>query len=241
MSAGGRDGRGRGRRGPRHIAAEEEALWRQVARSVTPLEHLKPRVPDVETAAPPARAAPTATAEMTNAAGASPTVQTKRPARRPLPATASPTKPAATRPAPVLPPPSTPALPSFQRRESRRIATGRTDIEARLDLHGLTQSTAHDRLVGFLSSAAAAGLRTVLVITGKGGRVSDDAGRPWDEGARDAERGVLRRNVPRWLAEPALRRLVVSFGPAAQRHGGDGAFYIQLRRPGSRRTLPETD
>jgi DNA-nicking Smr family endonuclease len=46
----------------------------------------------------------------------------------------------------------------------------------------------------------------------------------------EPERGVLRRNVPRWLAEPDLRSIVVCYTAAAASHGGEGALYIQLRR-----------
>ena len=48
------------------------------------------------------------------------------------------------------------------------------------------------------------------------------------------ERGVLNREVPRWLAEPGFRQWVVSFAPAHQRHGGEGALYVRLRRQGRR-------
>jgi DNA-nicking Smr family endonuclease len=65
----------------------------------------------------------------------------------------------------------------------------------------------------------------VLVITGKGGSPLD-RGFDRDDGS---ERGVLRRNVPRWLAEPDISPLIVSFTTAAQRHGGDGALYLHLR------------
>jgi len=66
----------------------------------------------------------------------------------------------------------------------------------------------------------------VLVITGKGGRQFDDPdGRRFSE-----ERGVLRRLVPEWLREPALRQMVVSFTESHERHGGEGALYIKLRR-----------
>ena len=41
---------------------------------------------------------------------------------------------------------------------------------------------------------------------------------------------MLKRNVPRWLAEPELRSIVVGLTTAAIRHGGDGALYVQLRR-----------
>jgi DNA-nicking Smr family endonuclease len=68
----------------------------------------------------------------------------------------------------------------------------------------------------------------VLVITGKG------AGRERTPAAfAERERediGVLRRSVPRWLAEAPLRGLVISYQTAAPRHGGDGAFYVLLRR-----------
>ena len=46
----------------------------------------------------------------------------------------------------------------------------------------------------------------------------------------EEERGVLRNAVPRWLAEPDLAPLVVSFSPAPRPLGGDGALYVRLRR-----------
>ena len=89
----------------------------------------------------------------------------------------------------------------------------------------MTQARAHAALRHFVQSCHSNGCRTVLVITGKGGS-------PLERGAfRDdgSERGVLKRNVPRWLTEPDIAPLVVSFTTAAQRHGGDGALYVHLR------------
>ncbi|HEX2255090.1 MAG TPA: Smr/MutS family protein, partial [Afifellaceae bacterium] len=94
---------------------------------------------------------------------------------------------------------------------------GAAEPEARLDLHGMRQASAFHALVAFLRQAQARGDRTVLVITGKGR-------------AADEESGVLRRAVPMWLAEPQFRQLVVGYESAAQRHGGEGAFYVRLRR-----------
>ncbi len=67
-----------------------------------------------------------------------------------------------------------------------------------------------------------ADLRWVLVITGKGGpqRQRDDGGA---SAFGSPERGVLRKNVPMWLAEPELRAVVVSFKTASIPHGGEGA------------------
>ena len=113
------------------------------------------------------------------------------------------------------PPPAPPPLSPLGRRKRTRVARGKETIDGRLDLHGLTQSEAHAALLRFLRQAAERGARLVLVITGKGG---------------EGERGVLRRQLPRWLALPEFRALVIGFEQAAIRHGGEGAWYISVRR-----------
>ncbi len=119
-----------------------------------------------------------------------------------------------------------PALHAIDRRQTRQIAIGKTGIDARLDLHGMRQAEAHIALRNFLITAQARGCRTVLVITGKGGRRKATGG---DEPVT-AETGVLRRAVPRWLGEPEFARIVYACGPSDVRHGGDGALYVLLRR-----------
>lgn len=102
-------------------------------------------------------------------------------------------------------------------RTVERLKRGRVPIDGRLDLHGLTQAEAHAALVAAVRSGAAQGRRCILVITGRG-----------DWGG--AERGVLRRMVPRWLNEPAIRPHVLAFAEAQPRDGGGGALYLLLRR-----------
>jgi DNA-nicking Smr family endonuclease len=97
----------------------------------------------------------------------------------------------------------------------QRVARGREPIDARFDLHGLTQEEAHVALSRFLHSASARGARLVLIITGKGGRRGE---------------GVLKRQVPLWLALPEFRDLVIGFEEAHVAHGGEGALYVRLRR-----------
>ena len=46
----------------------------------------------------------------------------------------------------------------------------------------------------------------------------------------ERQRGVLKRSVPAWLAEPDLRAVVLSYTQATPRHGGAGALYVQLRK-----------
>jgi DNA-nicking Smr family endonuclease len=119
---------------------------------------------------------------------------------------------------PAKPPP---ALAEFDRRLRQRVARGHTAIDARLDLHGMTQKQAHAALLHFLTQAQAQDAKLALVVTGKG--IGGAAGSA-------SERGVLRRQVPLWLSLPEFRRFIVSFQQAHASHGGEGALYLRLRR-----------
>ncbi|MAL11152.1 MAG: DNA mismatch repair protein MutS [Maricaulis sp.] len=119
-----------------------------------------------------------------------------------------------------------PKTPPADRSAEKRVRRGRIEVEARIDLHGMTQDRARTLLGRFLHSAKARGLSTVLVITGKGMKL------PWRErGEDEAPPGVLRRRLPEWLAEAELRHLVSGYAPAHRRHGGEGAFYVTMRFP----------
>lgn len=120
--------------------------------------------------------------------------------------------------APSAKPRSTRQLHPIDRQTHRKIASGRVIIEARIDLHGLTQSEAHGLLLGFLQRAHMRRLRHVLVITGKGSSLGSD--------------GVLRQAVPLWFATPSFRVFVHGYEDAARNHGGSGAIYVRMRRQG---------
>jgi DNA-nicking Smr family endonuclease len=215
-----REGRGRplkqppGKRGAR-LSQEERALWEHTAASLQPIKGKKGRVH----------------AALEESDGEP--IPSKRETAKP----ALPKKPPAAAPAPppksrvTLPPPA-PAPIALERRKARKLSSGRIDIDGRIDLHGMRQSEAHVALRRFLKRGYAEGKRWVLVITGKGAstRTALD-----ERSERDGiERGVLRRNVPRWLAEPELASIVIGFTTAAVNHGGEGALYVHLRKPGTR-------
>jgi DNA-nicking Smr family endonuclease len=177
----------------RALSEEERALWESVAKQVKPLRK-KARVAKADAAA-------TAT---DTAASAKPSVSLKPKAVAPI---VSPPK--------LSPPPLAP----LGRRERAQLSRGRKDIDARLDLHGMTQTRAHRVLFTFLQRAHHDGLTFVLVITGKG-----------KVGGAESERGVLRRQVPHWLSLPEFRSMVVGFEEAHIGHGGEGALYVRIRR-----------
>ena len=196
------------RRRTRHLDAEEKALWHHVVRSVTPLKSARTDPAQVLPAIEPQAAADPSPAPAADLPPA-PAGTAQRPRVEPVSARAS------------APPPLAPLDPRLKRRLSR--GTQGAQVDARLDLHGLTQAAAHRRLALFLREAHVVGFALVLVITGKG--EGEGAPLPGEE-----RRGVLRRAVPLWLAEPELRPYVVGFETAARRHGGEGALYIRVRR-----------
>ncbi len=211
---------------PPRLSEEDEALWRYTTRTLEPLRRAKAHVSDqqatvaadkADASAPPREEGPS----HQRGSPSSPGQQTIKSGRPPVGAT-----PAALTQIAV---PSRGAPTPIDPAHVRKIRRGRLDIEARIDLHGMRQAEAHAALYRFIKRAHAAGKRWVLVITGKGGpRGTADEGVPWDANA--PERGVLKRNVPLWLAEAELRALIVSFSEAAPEHGGSGALYVHLRR-----------
>jgi DNA-nicking Smr family endonuclease len=179
----------------RALSEEERVLWESVANEIKPLRK-KPRAPKPQPAS----------VEDLSVAAKSPASPKPAPAARPAKA-ARPEKPSA------------PPLAPLGRRERSQLSRGRKEIDARLDLHGMTQTRAHRALLSFLQHASSDGLSFVLIITGKGRTMGPQA-----------ERGVLRRQVPEWLSLPEFRAFVVGFEEAHIGHGGEGALYVRIRR-----------
>lgn len=107
---------------------------------------------------------------------------------------------------------------------AQKLRKGRIPIEARLDLHGMTQIQAYDALIAFLRKCVARDLRCVLVITGKGARRVDRLA--YD----DEPLGVLKQRVPQWLNDVSMHEYVLKTQEAQPKDGGGGALYVLLRR-----------
>ena len=105
----------------------------------------------------------------------------------------------------------------------RRMTRGKLKPEGRIDLHGMTLDRAHPALTRFILSAHASGKRLVLVITGKGRK--RDPGGPIP-----VRHGILRHQVPQWLSTPPLSSVVLQVTQSHISHGGEGAYYVYLRR-----------
>lgn len=185
------------RRKKGQLSPEDREIWAKVTKTLAPLHPERATMPEAQEAdlSPPEAAKPERL-EKTSTAIRTPRAQPK----------------------PAAPPP----LHTLEHRFRKKLVRGVKPIDARIDLHGLTQHQAHDRLRHFLHSAQARGCKVVLVITGKG---RDGGG-----GGFVDERGVLRRVVPQWLAMPDMRSVVIGYEEAHASHGGSGALYVRIRR-----------
>lgn len=193
----------------RRLSPEERRLWALVARTVKAAPSREPEAPPaVDPAQPPAE--PPRSAAGAAARGAAEAAQAEQMKsllaqlaagvrHAPAPRTAA--RPARHEPDPLEP------------RRLRRLTRERDPIEARLDLHGFGVWEAEDRLKAFLLRSHAAGLRAVLVVTGKG----------------YGGEGQIRRHAREWLASRDLRDVVAGVSTAARRHGGEGALYVALK------------
>ncbi|MCP1167602.1 Smr/MutS family protein [Limimaricola litoreus] len=194
-------------RRPRHLSPEERALWDSVARQAAPMH--KPRAPAPDSKPEPKPAKPAAPEHFD-----------------PLPRFRVGQKADAARKDDLLPRlrDRLRAAPvAMDAKAHGRMTRGKLKPEARLDLHGMTMSEAHPELVAFILSSQAMGRRLVLVITGKGREKDYEAPMP-------VRHGVLRHQVPQWLGLSPLRQAVLQITPAHIRHGGEGAYYVYLRR-----------
>jgi DNA-nicking Smr family endonuclease len=131
------------------------------------------------------------------------------PARKPDPPTVQ-------RPAPV------PVLDSSW---EKKIRGGRLVPDLSVDLHGLNLAAAHLRLDRLLGEAIMSDARVLLVVTGK-----PRSHRPLP--GENGKRGAIRAEIGDWLARSPYAGRIASVRAAHLRHGGEGALYIILRRPG---------
>lgn len=98
-----------------------------------------------------------------------------------------------------------------------RLRRGEFAVQAHIDLHGMIQTDAKTALEGFIVSSVRKGLRTVLVVHGRGLR--SPGGMP-----------VLKHAACQWLSHGHMGGYVLAFATARPADGGAGAMYVLLRR-----------
>lgn len=102
-------------------------------------------------------------------------------------------------------------IPSIEKHWARKLKTNKLSFSAILDLHGLSQDLAYEKLKTFIFDNAAKNRRCLLIITGKG-------------------KGILRKSILNWLHEEKFRPLISALEQSHPHHGGEGAFYVILKK-----------
>ena len=99
----------------------------------------------------------------------------------------------------------------------QKLRSGQYSPEAHLDLHGLNAHQAFDALLAFVRHSWHRGMRTLLLIPGRGKNSPDGV-------------AVLRERVQSWLTQDPLKRVILAFCTAKPVDGGSGSLYVLLRK-----------
>lgn len=187
------------------LSADDVALWQKVTQSVEPLNEPVQMDSVLETFIP---AIPAKQAVLMQ------TTAPREPAKRTRTVQQTPS---------IFQSTPAPTSPNMDKKNFKKLVQGRKEIDATLDLHGMTSAQAQSTFTRFISQGSRMGLRLVLVITGKGNKTHmDEFNRP--------RSGVLKSSLPDWVRSAGLSDKVLQVTPAQQKHGGGGAFYVYLRR-----------
>ena len=98
-----------------------------------------------------------------------------------------------------------------------RLRRGEFAVQDHLDLHGMIQPDAKQALREFILKSVGKGIRTVLVVHGRG--LGSPGGRP-----------ILKHATAQWLSHGEIGAHVHAFATARAQDGGAGAMYVLLRR-----------
>ena len=104
----------------------------------------------------------------------------------------------------------------------KKIKKGKFKIQSKLDLHGFTLEESKEKVVEFIFKNYKYKKRLLLIITGKGKRLTVS------EGWRGT--GKLKKNVPMWLKSVQLSKYILWFDSASPENGGEGALMIYLKK-----------
>lgn len=102
--------------------------------------------------------------------------------------------------------------PSISNKTLRKLRKGQYNVDAKLDLHGMTAEDARAAVSEFLTHCIHERMRVVLIVHGKGAR---------------SNMAVLKNKLNHWLRKT---NAVLAFCSAAQKHGSHGATYVLLKR-----------
>ena len=102
----------------------------------------------------------------------------------------------------------------LSKKNIKEIKTGKFKVQSKLDLHGYRLKEAETLFFEFIRKSFNLKKRNILIISGKG----------------EHGRGKIKLSIPIWIASPRLSHIIYFYSFAAPKDGGNGAYYIRLRK-----------
>ena len=109
----------------------------------------------------------------------------------------------------------------------KNIRKGSFKIDKKIDFHGKTLLSSEEQFTDTIVNCYNDGLRCLLFVTGKGLYKSEFFNKT---GQPKLYHGVIRSALIRWVKSKKFSKYILSYEAASIEHGGDGAFYVYLRK-----------
>ncbi|AWD32850.1 Smr domain protein [Candidatus Fokinia solitaria] len=107
-------------------------------------------------------------------------------------------------------------------RKSQEVFRENIIFDKVLDLHGMKRDEAYEAFLSLVKSMYLSGERFLLLITGGKGKSINDA--------ESCKRGILRELFYYWITFHEIKQYVKQYTVATQKDGGNGAFYIFIKK-----------
>ena len=100
-------------------------------------------------------------------------------------------------------------------------------IDKKIDFHGINLLESEELFSNTIKECYNGGLRCLLFVTGKGlFKVKNNK----EDSPPKLYHGVIRSAFTDWVTSNKFARQILSYEKASIEHGGDGAFYVYLRK-----------
>ena len=100
-------------------------------------------------------------------------------------------------------------------------------IDKKIDFHGINLLDAEELFFNTIMECYNSGLRCLLFVTGKG---LYKAKNEYKNDLPKLYHGVIRGEFVNWVTSYKFAKHILSYEKASVEHGGEGAFYVYLRR-----------
>ena len=107
------------------------------------------------------------------------------------------------------------------------IKKGSFHIDKKIDFHGKSLLESEEQFNNTIQESFISGQRCLLFVTGKGlfkSKNYEESDKP------KLYHGIIRTAFVEWARSKKFSKYILSFEQASTEHGGDGAFYIYLRK-----------